>query len=253
MASMNVEANEYRYMQGLIDKYLEQDHCLNAIVKWQFNGSLSCHSTLVHRDVIDEYSPLISNLLLEALKFPRGRDAPPVKIRIPCTSQITFHRIIAWMYHRKLGTKDFPWPETRDQLVNWPQMQEMFRTVDSLRMKELTVELEAQLTSALIHHARVSPFKEDSEFSVDTSPTAICCYINQVYNYKGRIGMHGLIHVLLSTKSGREIRDILERIRDSEDRNEEFFRLLELAGREVETMAKEKCSCLWIDRNMRTA
>ncbi|KAF3146230.1 hypothetical protein TWF594_003550 [Orbilia oligospora] len=253
MAPMNVEAKEYRYMQGLIDKYSEQDHWLNAIVKWQFNGSLSYHSTLVHRDVIDEYSPLISNLLPEALNFPRGRDAPPVKITIPCTSQITFHRIIAWMYHRKLGTKDFPWPETRDQLVNWPQMQEMFHTADSLCMKELTVELGEQLTSALIHHARVLPLKEDSEFNVDTSPTAICRYINQVYNYKGRIGMHGLIHVLLSTKSGREIRDILERIRDSEDRNEEFFRLLELAGREVETMAKEKCSCLWIDRNMRTA
>ncbi|KAF3228526.1 hypothetical protein TWF191_002382 [Orbilia oligospora] len=234
-------------------KYSEQDHWLNVIVRWQYNGSLSYHSTLVHRDVIDEYSPLISNLLLEASKFPRGRDAPPVKITIPCNSRITFHRIIAWMYHRKLGTKDFPWPETRDQLLNWPQMREMFHTADSLHMRELTVELREQLTSALIHHARVLPFREDPEFKVDTSPTAICRYINQVYNYKGRIGMHGLIHVLLSTKSGQEIRDIVERIRDSEDRNEEFFRLLEFAGREVEIMAKEKCSCLWIDRNMRTA
>ncbi|KAK6347495.1 hypothetical protein TWF718_005336 [Orbilia javanica] len=153
------------------------------------------------------------------------------------------------MYHLELEYTRFPWPQTRHQLANWPTTLALFRAADSLGIEELTVELGQQLTKALIHHSNFLPFKEaeDKKGSIDTSHSGICDYINQVYDYKGKVKMHGLIHLLLSIKDEEEREHFLGDLRYDADVNERFLRSMEEAAEEVELITREKCSCLVYD------
>ncbi|KAK6498171.1 hypothetical protein TWF506_004410 [Arthrobotrys conoides] len=207
----------------------------------------------VHRDIVAKYSTNIrSNDSLTDLS-PRGR-SQPIKIIAPCDSRDTLIRTIGWMYYQEIyPSGKHRWRGTREQLADWPTMLRLFRAAQNLGMEALTVDLSEQLSKALVHHARVLPFEEATEVGVDTSPEAICMFINRVYNYGGKIKMHGLIHMLLSTSNGDEIRDLVRNLGNLENLNQRFFELLESAAEDVELMAREKCSCLWIDRNLRTA
>ncbi|KAK6519052.1 hypothetical protein TWF281_003741 [Arthrobotrys megalospora] len=204
----------------------------------------------VHRDVVSRYSVFFARALPRVPQRTRNPEKRLAEITVPCASTGSFYTAIGWMYYKEMR-QTFPWPETRPQLANWPASLGIYEAADNLGMERLTVELNEQLNKSLGHHARVLPFKEATEQGIDTSPATICKYINEVYKYNGRIKLHGLIHVMLATRDGREVEDIVNSIRNSKSSNAKFVKLIEYAADEIGFMARERCSCLWIDRHVR--
>ncbi|KAK6495127.1 hypothetical protein TWF481_003155 [Arthrobotrys musiformis] len=217
-------------LDDLIEKYTKLRAPPDVTLVWS-KCPLTC-TIPVHRSVVTAYSTLI-----RALLTPQSNK----KAIIPCDSRSTLYRVLTWIYRKELHRAI--WPSSKSQLMHWSTTLKFYKAAQELGIGMLTMELNAQLNKALIHHARELPFAEATALGIDTSLEAVCVFINELYGYDGRVGLHALIHVLLAAGGEGGLRDLLFAVRQMDGVNPRFLGLVELAAEEVVVMMRERC-CL---------